>query len=191
MFISYLERHKDDAEYITNRYPIGDLQEFDATGVLFNNGEEHRHNFGAYGEGYGHVMFLGIKKLVKPVSLGPGITGAGDDDRPLRPGIDDARQAGRHGHLVPQHLRPRGRAQRLAGRLDALNVFDGSRRGSFEDTYYRYLNVGLRLPISTGTDWFLYDFSRVYAQVDGPAHDRRLAGGAQGGPQLRPPTARC
>jgi hypothetical protein len=55
----------------------------------------------------------------------------------------------------------------LAGRLDALNVFDGSRGGSYEDLYYRLLNIGLRLPISTGTDWFLYDFSRVYARVEG------------------------
>src|SRR5207237_3011963 len=47
------------------------------------------------------------------------------------------------------------------------NVFDGSRRGSFDDPYYRYLNIGLRMPISTGTDWFLYDFSRVYAKVAG------------------------
>src|SRR5262249_5565791 len=30
---------------------------------------------------------------------------------------------------------------------------------------YLFLNAGLRLPISTGTDWFLYDFSRVYARV--------------------------
>ena len=29
------------------------------------------------------------------------------------------------------------------------------------------MNVGLRLPISAGTDWFLYDFSRVYARVRG------------------------
>ena len=39
--------------------------------------------------------------------------------------------------------------------------------GSYEENYYRYLNVGLRLPISTGTDWFLYDFARVYAGVPG------------------------
>jgi hypothetical protein len=56
----------------------------------------------------------------------------------------------------------------VTGRLDALNVFDGSRRGGFDETYYRFLNIGLRLPISTGTDWFLYDFARVYAKVDGP-----------------------
>jgi hypothetical protein len=55
----------------------------------------------------------------------------------------------------------------LAGRLDALNVYDGSRSGLLEDLYYRLLNVGLRVPLSTGTDWFLYDFSRVYARVSG------------------------
>jgi hypothetical protein len=167
MFISYLERHKDDAFYITNRYPIGPLPRFDATGVLFNNGEEHRHNFKAYGEGYGHVMFLNIKELVKPVSLGPGITGAGLDDRPLRPGIDAAR--GQGGTVIWCHntFGYEDVPTALAGRLDAFNVFDGSRRGSYEDNYYRYLNVGLRLPISTGTDWFVYDFARVYAEVPG------------------------
>src|SRR5262245_65353397 len=43
----------------------------------------------------------------------------------------------------------------------------GSRIGKYEDNYYRYLNLGLRMPISTGTDWFMYDFSRVYAEVRG------------------------
>src|SRR5262249_48756651 len=94
MFISYLERAEIDKAYISNRYPIGALPEFDATGVLFNNGEEHGHNFEAWAQGYGHVMFLDIQSLVKPVSLGPGITAGGDDDRPLRPGIDEARQQG-------------------------------------------------------------------------------------------------
>ncbi|MCI0377230.1 MAG: CehA/McbA family metallohydrolase [Gemmataceae bacterium] len=167
MFISYLERKPDDKDYSTNLYPIGALPQFDATGVLFNNGEEHRHNFKAYGEGYGHVMFLNIKKLVQPVSIGPGIMGDGFDDTPLRPGIDDARKQG--GTVIWCH---NGNGfedvlNALGGRLHALNVFDGSRTGSYEDTYYRYLNVGLRMPISTGTDWFLYDFSRVYAQVQG------------------------
>ena len=97
-----------------------------ATGVLFNNGEEHRHNFEPQGQGYGHVMFLNIKDLVKPVSLGPGITAAaltiGHWARHRR-----GPQTGRHGHLVPQHVRLRRRLSALAGHLDALNVFDGSR----------------------------------------------------------------
>jgi hypothetical protein len=165
MFISYLERDKDDLTYITNRYPIGDLGQFKATGVLFNNGEEHRHNFKAYGQGYGHVMFLNIKELVKPISLGPGITGAGFDDRALQPGIEDARRQG--GTVIWCHntFGYEDVLNALAGRLHALNVFDGSRKDGYEDNYYRYLNIGMPLPISTGTDWFLYDFSRVYVQM--------------------------
>lgn len=168
MFISYLERAEIDKTYITNRYPIGELKEFETTGVLFSNGEEHRHNFEAWGQGYGHVMFLDLKELVKPVSLGPGITGKGDDDRALRPGIDDARKQG--GTIIWCHntLGHEDVPSALTGRLDALNVFDGSRTGTFEENYYRYLNIGLRVPISTGTDWFIYDFSRVYARVDEP-----------------------
>ena len=167
LFISYLERIKEDVTYITNRHPIGDLKQFDATGVLVNNGEEHRHNFGSHGEGYGHVMFLNINKLVKPVSLGSGITGAGTDDLPLRPGIEDARKQG--GTVLWCHNASgfEGVPNTLAGRVDALNVFDGTRSGTYEDSYYRYLNIGLRFPISTGTDWFVYDFSRVYAKVPG------------------------
>ena len=181
LFISYLERFKDDAEYITNRYPIGDLPAFNATGVLVNNGEEHRHNFGGYGEGYGHVMFLNIKNLVKPVSLGPGITGAGNDDRPLRPGIDDAR--GQGGTVIWCHnsIGHEDVLNALTGRLDALNVFDGSRRGTFEETYYRYLNVGLRMPISTGTDWFIYDFARVYVRAAEPLTVTGWLGGLRAG----------
>jgi hypothetical protein len=165
LFISYLERDKDDLSYITNRYPVGPLKGFERTGVLLSNGEEHRHNFEAYGQGYGHVMFLDINQLVKPVSLGPGITGGGNDDRPLRGGVDDARKQG--GTVIWCHNTSGFEATPsvLTGRLDAINVFDGSPTGNFEDRYYRFLNIGLRLPISTGTDWFLYDFARVYAHV--------------------------
>src|SRR5262249_9135504 len=132
---------------------------------LFSNGEEHRHNFGGYGEGYGHVMFLNLKELVKPVSLGPGITGGGDDDAPLRTGIDAARKQGATIIWCHNRFGHEDVLNALPGRLAALTVFDGSRRGSFEETYYRYLNIGLRMPISTGTDWFVYDFARVYARV--------------------------
>ncbi|MSR55549.1 MAG: hypothetical protein EXS09_20035 [Gemmataceae bacterium] len=167
LFLSYLERAKDDATYITNRYPVGDLKQFDVTGVLVNNGEEHRHNFASHGQGYGHVMFLNLKQLYKPVSLGPGITGSGTDDQPLRLGIEDARKQG--GTIIWCHntFGSEDIPNALANRLDALNVFDGSRSGTFEEGYYRYLNLGMRMPISTGTDWFLYDFARVYAKVAG------------------------
>lgn len=168
LFISYLERAKDDATYITNRYPAGPVKEFDGSGVLVSNGEEYRHNFTPFGQGYGHVMFLNIKEHIKPASLGPGITAAGVDDTPLAPGVATARQQG--GTIVWCHNTSGHEAipRLLAGDLHALNVFDGSRGGTFEDKYYRFLNIGVRLPISTGTDWFMYDFARVYAKAPSP-----------------------
>jgi hypothetical protein len=165
LFISYLERDKDDEHYITNRYPLGPVKGFETTGVLLSNGEEHRHNFEPYGQGYGHVMFLDINQLVKPVSLGPGITGGGDDDQSLLAGIADARKQEATVIWCHNTFGYQAAPAALAGRLDALNVFDGARQGTYEERYYRFLNVGLRLPISTGTDWFLYDLSRVYARV--------------------------
>jgi hypothetical protein len=167
LFISYLERDQEDPGYITNKYPIGALPGLSRAGVLINNGEEHRHNFQGFGEGYGHVMFLNIKDLVQPVSIGPGITNRGFDDLPLRPGIDSAHKQGGTVLWCHNTFGFEDVPNALTGRLDALNVFDGSRMGKYEDNYYRYLNIGLRLPISTGTDWFMYDFSRVYAEVRG------------------------
>jgi hypothetical protein len=83
----------------------------------------------------------------------------------LRIGIDNARKQG--GAVIWCHnsLGFEDVPSAVSGRLHAVNVFDGSRNGKYEDTYYRYLNIGLRMPLSTGTDWFMYDFSRVYAEV--------------------------
>ena len=129
LFISYLERDQEDATYITNQYPIGDLPRFAATGVLFNNGEEHRHNFAGFGEGYGHVMFLNLEELVQPVSSGPGITGGGFDDVALRPGIDNAHKQGATILWCHNTNGFEDVLSAISGRLDALSVFDGSRIG--------------------------------------------------------------
>jgi hypothetical protein len=167
LFISYLERTAEDRTYTTNRYPVGDFARAWRTKALLNNGEEHRHNFEGYGEGFGHVLLLNINRLIVPVSIGPGITGGGNDGVPLRPGIDEAhRQAGTaiwaHNGWgfedVPNFT---------TARLDALNIFDGGSHGTYEDSFYHYLNAGMRVPFSTGTDWFIDDLARVYANVDG------------------------
>ncbi len=170
LFTSYATRTKDDANYVTNRYSIGDQKQFAATGVLVNHGEEHRNDLSLDGsiQGYGHVMLLNIKRLIQPVSIGPAIMVTGKDEPSLSVGIVEARRQG--GTVIWCHnaYGHEDIPNALAGRLDALNVFDGGGRvGTFEDTYYVYLNSGLRLPLSTGTDWFIYDFSRVYAKVSG------------------------
>ncbi len=101
LFISYLERPSEDRTYTTNRYPIGDFAKAWRTETLLNNGQEHRHNFEGFGEGFGHVLLLNINKLIVPVSIGPGITGGGHDGVPLRPGHRRGAPPGRNGDLGP------------------------------------------------------------------------------------------
>ena len=171
--MSYLERFEADAGYITNEYSDDDLQALSGHDVLFGNGEEHRHNFGPGGEGYGHVMFLDIKELIQPVSIGPGITNEGHDGISLRRGIKKARGDGATAIFCHNAFGFEDVPDWIAGVLDAHNIFDGAvddhgyAHGGYEDTFYRFLNIGLRVPFSTGTDWFIYDFSRVYVPVEG------------------------
>lgn len=168
VFLSYLERAIVDRTYISNLYTRDDLEKLSKEDLLFGNGEEHRHNFGPGDEGFGHVMLLNIDELIHPVSIGPGITEKGTDGIPLQRGIRTARDDGATIVWCHNLFGLEDIPNWLGGYLDAQNIFDGGTRGSYEDTYYRYLNVGLRVPFSTGTDWFLYDFSRVYVPLEEP-----------------------
>ncbi len=171
LFTSYLIRPSEDADYITNRYPIGDLTQFRSTGVLVNQGEEHRHNLTPWSGGYGHVMLLNIRKLIQPVSIGPGITGAGTDGIPLQEGIDEAHRQGGTAIWCHNDLGLERVVNFVLGKVDAQNIFDGlslEDYPQFEDTFYHYLNAGLRVPFSTGTDWFLFDLARAYTRVAEP-----------------------
>jgi hypothetical protein len=168
VFLSYLERAIADLEYTSNNYTHRDLDRLSHDHLRFGHGEEHRHNFGTHGEGYGHILLLDIPYLIQPVSIGPGITRKGADAPPLQKGIDEARGAG--GKVIWAHnlYGFEDIPNWVTGRVHANNIFDGSERGSYKDTYYRYLNIGLSVPFSTGTDWFIYDFSRAYVMADRP-----------------------
>ena len=165
VFVSHLERDGDDAGYVSNSLTRGDLERLSDGNVLFGNGEEHRHNFAAYGEGYGHVMLLDLRKLVQPVSIGPGIMKKGTDGIPLRRGIETARADGAAIVWCHNSFGLEDIPNWFSGRVHAQNIFDGGTHGSYKDTFYRYLNAALRVPFSTGTDWFIYDFNRVYVPV--------------------------
>jgi hypothetical protein len=166
VFVSYLERAKADSEYTSNNYSRKDLERMSHGHVHYGHGQEHRHNFGTHGEGYGHILLLDIPYIIRPVSIGPGIMGSGSDAPPLQVGIDEARRTG--GRVIWAHnlYGFEDIPNWITGRVHANNIYDGSHRGSYEDTYYRYLNIGLFVPFSTGTDWFIYDFSRVYVLAD-------------------------
>jgi hypothetical protein len=181
LFLSYLERADADHEYISNKYTKADLAELSRDNLPIGNGEEHRHNFGPGDEGYGHVMFLNLAELVLPVSLGPGITKRGSDGIPIQRGIDQAKKAGATVVWCHNHWGMENIPSWVTGRLDAQNIFDGGEHGSFEDSFYRYLNAGLRVPFSTGTDWFIYDFSRVYVPIDGDVTPQKWLAGLRAG----------
>lgn len=162
VYVSYLERAVDDLEYTTNRYSRQELHALSDAHVHFDHGEEHRHNFGGGGQGYGHVMLLAIPELVYPVSIGPGISKTGTDGLPLRRGIERAHDIGASVIWCHNEWGLEDIPSWISGRLEANNIFDGGSHGSYQHSFYRYLDVGIKVPFSTGTDWFIYDFNRVY-----------------------------
>jgi len=170
VFVSYLERAGADTAYTSNRYSFGDLRRMSTAHVHLRGGEELRHNFGAWDEGYGHVLLLNLRELIRPASIGPGISGKGTDGVPLKAGIEQGHALG--GTVIWAHNNwgLEDVPNWVMGRVDAMNLFDGDDSTQTMRTYgrafYRYLNAGLRVPFSTGTDWFMYDFSRVYVHSD-------------------------
>ncbi len=170
VYLSYLRRVPDERHYISNQivadsFSGGSLQLLSQHGTLFDNGQEHRHNFGRGDQGYGHVMLLNLERLIQPVSLGPGIMGVGTDDTPLQVGIRAAHEDQATAIWCHNTFGFEDVPNWMAGLIHAQNIYDGGTHGTYEDTFYRYLNVGLKVPFSTGTDWFMYDFSRVYVPM--------------------------
>jgi len=178
VYVSYLTR--PDKIYITNDYTREDLQQLSDQGVLITNGEEYRHEGGIDPENnrvsYGHVMLLDIPRLILPAGLGT-VLGTGpavSDDTPLHPGIQQARSDG--GTVVWCHglMGTEAVPNWIDGLIDAQNIYDGGNVGSIAEAYYPYLNAGLKIPFSTGTDWGIWDFSRVYVPIEGKVSSQRL-----------------
>ncbi len=172
VYLSHLRRIPDESTYISNEIVEQHLSEniletLSDGNVILRPGEEHRHNFGIGGEGFGHVMLLDIAKLIRPVSIGPGIMRSGTDGIPLKTGIQEARRDGATIVWCHNDFGFEDIPSWVGGQLDAQNIYDGGITGSYQDSFYRYLNLGIRVPFSTGTDWFIDDFSRVYVPLEG------------------------
>lgn len=162
--ISYLIR--TDSPYITNRYPVGRLPQFSKDGTIMDMGEEARNNRTFGGFGYGHVLFLNIPRAIEPVSTGLLSKQKNAPDFPtLSMLCAEARRLG--GTTVWCHNGSGIEAPVAAalGHMDAYNLADGLEANY--DRYYRLLNCGLRMPASSGTDWWIYDHNRVFVQVEG------------------------
>ncbi len=176
--LSYLIRNR--LPYASNRIPIGRLRDFSGDGTILDMGEECRNNFVSkerpHNLGYGHCLFLNIPRLIEPVSTGQlSAEGQAPDFPTLSMLCAEARRLGGttvwchngHGMEAPVAV--------ALGLVDALNIADGF--PVEYDGYYRFLNCGFRLPISTGTDWWEYDHNRVFVRVEGSfGYESWLAG---------------
>ena len=163
--VSILKR--GELEYATNKYPIGVLTDFSSAHHHVQCGEESRHNREPWTIGYGHIMLLNIRNAVEPLSRGVLVDAFEPDYPPLSYACDDAR---RQGGLVIWCHNGEGMEAPVAaalGKLDAFNLFDPSWNDAEYDIYYRMLNAGMRLPASTGSDWYISSANRVYSYTGG------------------------
>ena len=163
LFISHLERAEDDRSYVTNQYPPGRLTIWNPPASCFRTGKNTatisvlRAKVSAM-SCYWELRELLVRRLAS-ASGSPRSTPIG---RPIRSGIDRAHE--RYTAIWCHNDWGFEDVPKLVGRAtNAQNIFDGGSHGSYEDSFYHYLNAGIRIPFSTGTDWFMYDFSRCYA----------------------------
>ena len=166
--VSVLDRRQ--LPYASNKYPIGVMNEFTTAHHVLDIGEENRHygEKSPWGFGYGHVMFLNLRNLVQPVSRGHILTAQFDPDYPpLCYCCDEARDQG--GIVIWCHNGKGMEAPVAAalGKLDAFNLFDPYWSDPEYELWYKLLDCGMRLPASTGTDWFVCSNNRVYVQTGG------------------------
>ena len=165
--VSILKRW--ELEYASNKYAPGVLTDFSSAHHYVECGEENRHNAeSSHSPGYGHIMLLNIRNVVEPVSRGLLVDAFDPDYPPLSYACDDTH---RQGGMVIWCHNGRGMEAPVAaalGKVDAFNLFDPNWMDPEYDIYYKMLDAGIRLPASTGSDWFISSANRVYAHTDGP-----------------------
>ena len=178
---SYVKRW--DYDYESNKYPPGRLDKFTDANHYVQHGEETRNNMGGdhpsflrpvtkmgksvdghHTYGYGHLMLLNLRNVVKPGSRGLLVDAFDPDYPPLSYACDDAKQQGgiaiwaHNGHGIECPVAS------VLGKVDAINLWDTYWEELAYDVWYRLLNCGIRLPASTGSDWFLCSANRVYTK---------------------------
>jgi hypothetical protein len=163
--ISILKRW--DRPYAVQKYSPGVLTDFCSAHHHVECGEESRHNDREdHGEGgYGHVMLLRIQQLVEPVSRGYLMEELDPDYPPLCYACDETH---RQGGVVIWCHNGKGMEAPVAaalGKLDAFNLFDPFWTDPEYQIWYQMLNCGIRLPASTGSDWYISSGNRVYVHT--------------------------
>ncbi|HEY3080067.1 MAG TPA: CehA/McbA family metallohydrolase [Chloroflexota bacterium] len=173
LIVSQLQRRQ--IPYASNAFPIG-RHELSGHGQVVDVGEESRHNREPWEIGLGHIMLINLQRLVEPLSRGVLV----DDSSPDYPPLVDACEAARgQGGLVLWCHNANGMEAPVAaalGKLDGLNLFDPYWMDPEYDLWYALLSCGIRLPASTGSDWFVCSSNRVYVETPTFSYERWLEG---------------
>ena len=108
-------------------------------------------------------MLLDIRNAVDPLSRGLLVDAFEPDYPPLSYACDVAHQQG--GTVIWCHNGQGMEAPVAAalGKIDAFNLFDPYWNNAEYDIYYQMLNAGIKLPASTGSDWYICSSNRVYS----------------------------
>lgn len=166
LIVSVLKRR--ELAYASNAFPIGRHAHSNHEHVI-DVGEESRHNYpdNPWRIGLGHIMLVNIERLIEPVSRGILVDDSSPDYPPMVDACDGARAQG--GTVLWCHNANGMEAPVAAvlGKLDGLNLHDPYWMDPEYDLWYRLLDCGIRLPASTGSDWFVCSSNRVYVDVRG------------------------
>jgi hypothetical protein len=162
LVVSVLKRR--ELAYASNAFPIG-RHALSTPDHVIDVGEETRHNDEPWRIGLGHIMLINLQQIVEPISRGILVDDASPDYPPLVDACDATR--GQGGVVLWCHNANGMEAPIAAalGKLDGLNLFDPYWMDPEYDLWYRLLNCGIRLPASTGSDWFVCSSNRVYVDV--------------------------
>ena len=108
---------------------------------------------------------LDIRNAVDPLSRGVLVDPFDPDYPPLSYACDETRRQG--GTVIWCHNGQGMEAPVAAalGKVDAFNLFDPYWNDLEYDIYYQMLNSGVRLPVSTGSDWYICSENRAHAQT--------------------------
>ena len=162
--ISILQRR--DLPYAINKYPVGLLTDFTSAHHVVDCGEENRHNKEPWEIGYGHVIFLRLLEPVLPISRGVLVDDSDPDYPPLCYACDEANRQGGLAIWCHNGAGMEAPVAAILGKLDAFNLFDPYWVMPEEYTvWYHLLNCGVRLPASTGSDWYICSNNRVYVHI--------------------------
>lgn len=161
--LSYVKR--GDFKYASNKYAPGVLKKFTDEQHYVQCGEETRHymtNHHTYG--FGHVMLLDLRNVVNPPGRGLLIDAFAPEYPPISYACDDTHEQGgiviwcHNGHGIETPVAS------ILGKVDAINIWDTYWEDMGYDVWYPLLNCGIKLPASTGSDWFLCSGNRVYTK---------------------------